>query len=73
MHLDEIKEILEQLDSSDAPSIVRAQKLANMPSVKRDLAFIHANLTFLPVSIKQLEAKGLTVVDACQIMEDVKE
>lgn len=41
-------------------------------TLRCDLSFIHAHLSFLPTTIKRLEAKGLPFVEAFDIIRDVR-
>lgn len=63
---------MEEFDPEDAKSISEAQELIAKNSVRADLAFIKANLSFLAASIKKLETAGLQIFDSLAIVEDTK-
>lgn len=60
-------------DKNEAKSIREAQELLQKESLKSDLAYVEANLSFLPVSIKLLEAHGLTLHRSLEILEDAEQ
>jgi hypothetical protein len=63
---------VESFDPQEAKSIKECQDLFTTCSLKADLTFIKANLSFLPKAICQLEEAGLPLTNAVNIVKEVK-
>lgn len=64
-HFEALKQfVCNELDSSDAAAIGKAQKLFEKRSIRDDIAFIVSNFGSLPGVIERLESAGLALVDA---------
>ena len=73
MHFEDVKEVVSQLDPEDAVSIGKAQLLFESNQLQLDLAFIRANICFLPKQLKKLETKGLALAESFAIMDKVQD
>ena len=71
-HLLDIARVLEQLDEEDAASIRHANGLIQNENLKRQLAFINTNYSFLPLTIAQLEEQGLCIENSLKLLEDAE-
>jgi hypothetical protein len=54
-------------------AIRKGQEALNNNKIAQDLAYINANFSILPAAIKRLEAQGLAMADALDILAEVKE
>lgn len=69
-NLDKIKPVIDSFNLEEARSIEEAQEPCDKDSIKADLSFIKAHLSFLPNSIQHLEIAGLTLAEALAVVED---
>lgn len=67
------KNVLKELNSDDATSIVKVQELIDNKTLKCNLIYIKANFSSLPESIKLLETSGLPLKDSIKIVVDLQE
>jgi hypothetical protein len=63
---------VEGFDPEEAKSIRECQELFSNSFLRPDLAFIKANLSFLPKAICQLEKAGLPLTSAVKIVQEAK-
>lgn len=64
---------MESFDSIDAAAIGRAKELFNDKRIAQQLAYINSNFSILPDAIRRLEAQGLTLAEALNILNEVKQ
>lgn len=67
-----VSNFLAELDPTDAISIRRAQVAISNMRLKIDLAFIKANFSCIPKSIKKLENVGLKAADAIKYFKEIR-
>lgn len=67
------KKVINALNSSDAKAIYDLKKCYEDKEVqlKQELAFISANLHFIPNAIKKLETKGMPLSESTQIIQNI--
>ena len=58
-NLDQVRTVLERLDSTEATAIERAKVAVRDTMLSGDLAFLLANLTFIPAALKKRRRKWL--------------
>nr|CAD2176151.1 unnamed protein product [Meloidogyne enterolobii] len=68
-----VKDVVDSFDSLDAAAIVRAKELFNNKRITQQLAYINANFSLIPNAIRRLEAQGLKLAEALNILTEVKE
>ena len=71
-NLDQVRAVLERLDSTEAAAIERAKVAVRDTMLSGDLAFLLANLAFIPAALKKMETAGQPVHDALSLMDEVK-
>ena len=71
-HLEEVEAIVGELDAEDAVSIMECKENLLSDTLRSSLVFVQCNLSFLPDSITSLETAGLPLLDALQIVSEVK-
>jgi len=71
--LEEIEAVLKSFDPKEASSIKKTQDCLAMPSLKANLAFIHAHLSFLPGVIKSYEEGGLELTKGLETLAKTKQ
>ena len=71
--LDNIERVLKELDEDDAQAIVVAKRAISNTDIRNEIAFVHANYSFLSASIKALETQGIALSDALDVLDKVKD
>lgn len=71
-NFDLVQSVVAKLDETEAVSIKRAKEALKKPSLPGNLAFIHANLAFIPRILKELQTAGLPLTQALEIVDEVK-
>jgi hypothetical protein len=61
------------LDPQDSAAIRKGQETFNNNTIVQDLAYIESNFSILPNAIKRLEAQGLSMAEALDILAEVIE
>jgi len=64
--------VVDTFNAKSAKCVKEAQQLVRKPSLKADLAFIKANLGFLPDAILQLEEAGLPLNRSLEIVANAR-
>lgn len=67
-----LSKVVNRLDPVDALSIRKSQECFNNPVLSQQLAYIRANYSTIPTSITKLEAQGLSLTEALNILVEVK-
>lgn len=67
-----IKEIVDTFDADDAACIEAAQNDFKTTGIQEQLAHIASNFACLADAIKKLEAKGSSIVEAMDVVEDLR-
>lgn len=68
-HFEKIVEIVNGLEE-DAASIRFCKEILQKENICSDLSFIHAHFSSMPVSIKLLEERNLTITEQFNILDD---
>lgn len=71
-HFDKIVQFLGKLDPTEANHISEAQTAINQRAIKNELKFIKRHFSSIPVAIKQLEAKNLSLGIAIRTFKSVQ-
>lgn len=72
VHLETIKQVVDDLDFTHASSIELSQSLLSKPSLKFDLAFIRSHLSSVPKTITSLESAKLPLQESLKTLETVR-
>lgn len=72
-NLEQVREVLMKLDSSEALSIETAQQCVRNVQLQADLVYIASHLAFLPDSITKMETAGLSLSDSFETLSKCKE
>lgn len=71
-NLDRYAELIERLEE-DALAITKLKSIVKNNSVKSELAFIRSHFSPIPVAIKRLEAKNLSLDEQINIVQSIEE
>lgn len=71
-HFDKVAKFVNQLDSTEAQCIRKAQFSLSNARIKIDLAFIKSHFECIPNAIKQLEAQGLSLSQSIAIFSGIR-
>lgn len=72
-NFNQVKEVLKQLDSTDAAVIAKANTTMQDEGVKLLVASIHANFGFLPKVIEKLEGRTMSMNETLQMLDDTQD
>lgn len=71
-HWDAFHQVIQSLNPDEAQSILECTELLNDFELPLSLAFIDANFSVLPIAIEKLEAHGLSLKSAVELVQNVK-
>jgi hypothetical protein len=69
-HFDYFKEIVLEFSPSTSEAVTKCQKVLKNETVKKNLAFIKTNYSFIVEAIKKLESRDLPLVESVEIIEN---
>jgi hypothetical protein len=69
-HFDSFKEIVLEFSPSTSEAVTKCQKVLKNETVKKNLAFIKTNYSFIVKAIKKLESRDLPLVESVEIIEN---
>lgn len=71
-HFDQIKEVVEELDSNDASSIGESKEAIQDESIRKNIAIITTHFSHVPACIEKLETRNLTLSEQLDIITDLE-